>query len=175
MIAISYICDRYLRSKDTVKYWRKKGTTIGEGCEIYPTADFGSEPYLISIGNHVRINAGVLLITHDGGVWVLRRRLQISDASKLDLFGRITIGNNVHIGTNAIIMPGVHIGDNCIIGCGAIVTKDVPDDSISAGVPARVIESVNDYYEKHKDEFDFTKELSYAQKKKYLIDKQWMN
>lgn len=116
MKIILCIRDRYLRSKNTIKYWRKKGTIIGEDCEIYSTASFASEPYLISIGNHVRINSGVKLITHDGGVWVLRKQLKISDAAKLDLFGRITIGNNIHIGTDAIIMPGVHIGDNCIIG-----------------------------------------------------------
>lgn len=174
MKIISYIRGRYLRSKNTIKYWREKGTVIGEGCEIYSTADFGSEPYLISIGNHVRINAGVLLITHDGGVWVLRKYLKLLNASQLDLFGRITIGNNVHIGTNAIIMPGVHIGNNCIIGCGAIVTKDVPDNSISVGIPAHVIESLDDYYEKHKNDFDYTKEMNCEQKKKYLSCKQWV-
>lgn len=53
---------------------RKKGAVIGKNCEIYTTANFGSEPYLINIGNHVRINEGVTLVTHDGGYWVLRNK-----------------------------------------------------------------------------------------------------
>lgn len=170
MRIILWLRDKYMRHRDTVKYWKNKGATIGNQCEIYSTANFGSEPYLISIGNHVRINAGVQLITHDGGVWVLRNK-DILDASKLDLFGKIIIGNNVHIGTNAIIMPGVHIGDNCIIGCGAVVTKDIPDNSIVVGVPARVIESIDDFYEKHKSEFDYTKEMSLKEKREYLNKK----
>lgn len=45
----------------------------------------------------------------------------------------IKIGNNVHVGTNAIIMPGVCIGDNCVVACGAVVTKDVKPNSIVGG------------------------------------------
>lgn len=53
-------------------YLRKSGMKIGENCEIFKSANFGSEPYLVTLGNHVRINDGVKLITHDGGYWVLR-------------------------------------------------------------------------------------------------------
>lgn len=88
-----------------------------------------------------------------------------------DLFGTIEVGNNVHIGTDAIIMPGVKIGDNCIIGCGAIVTKSIPNNSIAVGIPARVIESIYDYYDKHKEDMDYTKGLNPAEKKKYLLGK----
>ena len=56
----------------------------------------------------------------------------------------------------AVIMPGVEIGKNCIIGCGAVVTRSIPDDSVAVGVPARVIETVSDYYRKHKDDIDYT-------------------
>lgn len=49
------------------------------------------------------------------------------------------IDNDVWIGTRAIIMPGVHIGTGAIIGAGAVVTKDVPDYAVIAGVPARII------------------------------------
>lgn len=53
----------------------------------------------------------------------------------------VVIGNHVWIGTRAIIMKGVHIGDGAIIAAGAIVTKDVPANSIVAGVPAKIIKS----------------------------------
>ena len=54
------------------KFYRELGASIGEGCEIYGGVSFGSEPYLIRIGDNVRITSGVKLITHDGGMWVIR-------------------------------------------------------------------------------------------------------
>lgn len=138
------------------------------GEEIYPDANFGLEPYMIEIGNHVRINSGVQFVTHDGGVWIFRQK---EDTKDVDLFGRINVGNNVHIGTNSIIMPGVTIGDNVVVGCGAIVTHNIPDNSIAVGVPARVIENVEQYYSKNKEAFDFTKQLSPKDKRAYLTKK----
>ena len=110
---------------------------------------------MIEIGDNVRITSGVRFVTHDGGVWV----------SDIDLFGKIRIGNNVHIGFNAIIMPGVTIGDNCIIGCGTIVTHDIPANSIVVGVPGRVIESIGEYAAKHDDDFMHTKKMATDEKK----------
>lgn len=171
MRIISTIADKYRRYKNPIAYWRSKGAKIGERCEIYSSANLGSEPYLIRIGDHVRINAGVHLITHEGGVWVLRENPSIENAAKLDKFNPIVIGNNVHIGTNAMVMPGIHIGNNCIIGVAAVVTKDIPDNSIAVGVPARVIESVDDFYEKYKNDFDFSKEMSPKEKRNFLVKK----
>lgn len=56
----------------------------------------------------------------------------------------ITIGDNVWIGGNTVICPGVHIGSNTVIGAGSVVTKDIPDYSIAAGNPCRVIRSITD-------------------------------
>lgn len=168
MRIISWIQDKYMHHRDAVKYWRSKGAQIGQRCEIYSSASFGSEPYLVKLGDHVRVNTGVQLITHEGGLWVLRENPSIANASQIDIFRPIVIGNNVHIGTNAMIMPGVHIGDNCVIGCGAIVTKDVPDNSIAVGVPARVIESIDDFYDKHREEFVYTKGMSPSEKRDYF-------
>ena len=123
---------------------------------------------MIEIGNHVRINSGVQFVTHDGGVWIFRQK---EDTKDVDLFVRINVGNNVHIGTNSIIMPGVTIGDNVVVGCGAIVTHNIPDNSIAVGVPARVIENVEQYYSKNKEAFDFTKQLSPKDKRAYLTKK----
>lgn len=161
---------KFLRFLNPVKYWRGKGVSIGDSCEIYSSANFGSEPYLITIGNHVRINSGVNMVTHDGGAWVLREYIKGADAEKIDMFGKICIGNNVHIGTNATIMPGVTIGNNVVIGCGAIVTKDVPSDSIAVGIPARVIETIDEYISKNQHRFFYTKHLSSDEKKHYLLE-----
>lgn len=103
-----------------------------------------------------------------GGVWVIR---QLKKDPSIDLFGKITIGDNVHIGINTIVMPGVSIGSNCIIGCGAVVTKNIPDGEVWAGVPARKINTVEEYYSKHLNEYEHTKQLSYEQKKQYLQNK----
>ena len=138
-------------------YARRIGVNVGDGCEFYRDICWGSEPYLITIGDNVRITSGVKFVTHDGGVWVLRN---MKNLQKIDLFGEIKIGNNVHIGFNSIIMPGVKIGNNCIIGCGAVVTKDVPDNTIVGGVPAKIIKNIDEYYNKHKENFDFTKGFS---------------
>lgn len=167
MNIIKHFYDTYQLHKNPVCYWRNRGAVIGNGCDIHTDATLGTEPYLISIGNNVRINAGVQLITHDGGAWVLRH-LDVSYKT-VDLFKQIKIGNNVHIGTNAVIMPGVVIGDNCIIGVGAIVTKSVPDNSIAVGVPAKVIETIDEYINKNRDRFLQTSNLSPEEKQEIIL------
>ena len=59
--------------------------------------------------------------------------------------GCIEVKNNVFIGSNTIILPNVRIGNNVMVGAGSVVTKDVPDNSVVAGNPARVIESFDEY------------------------------
>lgn len=171
---LKMLIEKMQKHRNYVKFLRKRGCQIGENCEIYSSANFGSEPYLITLGNHVRVNSGVNFINHDGGVWVIRKysgEKELKEAEKVDLFGKIKIGDNVHIGTNATIMPGVEIGNNCIIGCGAIVTKSIPDNSVAVGVPAHVIETIDEYIAKHSNDFDYTKELDRNEKKKYLLKK----
>ena len=152
--------------KERVTLLRKKGIEIGDDCEIYPDVNFGSEPFLIEIGNHVRITSGVKITTHDGGLWVLRNKKEFKNADK---FGKVKIGNNVHIGIDSIIMPGVTIGDNVVIGCKSVVTKDIPSNVVAAGVPARVIETIDKYKEKVENKVVFTKGMSSEEKKEYLI------
>ncbi len=151
-----------------IQYLRNKGMQIGSGCSISKDVQFGTEPYLIKIGNDVRLTSSVKFVTHDGGMWVLRNKYNMPDADK---FGTIEIGNNVNIGWNTIIMPNVMIGDNCVIGAGAIVTRSIPSNSVAAGIPARVIETIDEYYEKNISKMDFIKELSPEKKKAYLMDK----
>jgi acetyltransferase-like isoleucine patch superfamily enzyme len=147
---------------------RKAGVKVGEGCRLY-SSNFGSEPFLIEIGEHVTITAGVQFITHDGGVWVLRGL--DSQFQKCDLFGKIVIGNNVFIGINSIIMPGVTIGDNCIIASGSVVTRSFESNSVIAGLPAKSIKSIEEY---QSDVIPFlldTKGLSPIKKKQFIMEK----
>ena len=169
MNMIKHLIEKRKRTVNTVEFWRGKGAKIGSGCSIHPSAELGSEPYLITIGNDVRLNSGVTCVTHDGGCWVPRRLY--SEWSDADLFGQIKIGNNVHIGTNSVIMPGVCIGNNVIVGCGAVVTKNIPDNSIAVGVPARIIETIDEFVQKHCEDFVHTKSFDPDRKREFLRNK----
>lgn len=149
------------------EYFRSQGVKIGKNFSVTGDVSFSSEPYLITLGDDVRISNNVNFVTHDGGMHVIRQYKKIP----ADSFGKIVVGNNVFIGMNSIIMPGVNIGSNVIIGAGSIVTKDIPDNSVACGIPARVIETIDEYYEKNKNNIDLTKEYTEEEKKKYLMDK----
>lgn len=169
MRLIDLITLKVCSTSKRAKIYRKYGVKIGNNCSIGNNVHFGSEPYLVTLGDHVRITESVRFITHDGGMWVLR---DLDETYKeLDLIHPIVIGNNVHIGIGAVIMPGVHVGNNVIIGCGSIVTKDVPSDTVVAGIPARVIRSIQEYAEKNQSRMIRTKMLSREEKKKYLLDR----
>ncbi|SMC79171.1 acyltransferase [Pedobacter nyackensis] len=124
--------------KGGVFYARRMGVTVGDNCRIY-TRYFGSEPFLISIGNNVTITKGVSFITHDGSLILFS-----DEKGRRYKYQRIDIGNNVFIGLNSIIMPGVKISDNAIIAAGSVLTKSVPEGSIVAGVPAKIIGNFNE-------------------------------
>lgn len=159
---------KFAGNDEYIRMLRESGMKIGSGCFVDKTAVVGGEPYLIEIGNDVRITKDVKFITHDGGLWV-PRRMGLCDPDA-DRFGQIKIGNNVNIGWGTVIMPGVTIGDNCVVGCGAVVTRDIPSGSVAAGVPARVIETVEEYAAKNQDKLCNTKNLSAGEKKKYLLE-----
>lgn len=122
-------------------YHKYLGVRFGKNVRILHYPRFGSEPYLIEIGNNVTITRGVCFVNHDGGVAVFR-----NEYPGLNVYGKIKIGNNVFIGINTIILPGVTIGNNVVIGAGSIINKDVPNDVVVAGVPAKIIKSTEDYY-----------------------------
>ena len=121
---------------------RDSGVQFGKDCRIFGDPDevFGSDPWLITLGDHVSITSGVRFVTHDGAVWVLRHKHK-----HLDVHGRIKVGNNVFFGINSVVLPGVTIGSNVVIGAGSVVAKDIPDNSVAAGVPARVITTIDEY------------------------------
>jgi len=138
------------------KYARYVGVEVGENCRILTTT-FGSEPWLIKIGNKVTITSGVRIVTHDGSTWLFE-----DEKGRRELFRRVEIGDNVFIGFNAIILPGVKIGDNVVVAAGSVITKSVPSGSIVGGNPARIIGDYDAYKEKvlttyvSRDEMDFS-------------------
>lgn len=154
-------------------YAKKQGMVVGKGVSLAGKngTSFGSEPYLITLEDEVRISGGVKFFTHDGATWAFRDQKEYRDVVK---FGTISVGERTFIGNGAIIMPGVKIGKRCVVGAGAVVTHDIPDESVVAGVPARVISNIWEYAEKCKKEWEminYDMNEYYMDKKQYLIKK----
>ena len=140
------------------------GVKIGDGCFI-STKNFSSEPYLIEIGDYVRIAKNVSFFTH-GGVWTVRKKYKIDD---LDYFGKIKVGDYTYIGDSVILLPGVIIGENCIVGAGSVVTKSIPKDSVVAGNPAVYITNTNEFVKKITNFSLLCKNLNPREKERYLL------
>lgn len=138
----------------SVRYARKKGVQVGEGCRIY-IRSWGSEPFLVSIGNRVTVTSGVKILTHDGSTWLIR-----DNGVRYQRYLPVNIGDDVFIGVNSIIMPGVNIGSNVVIGAGSVVTKDVPDNTVVAGNPARFITTFDSFSNKIRNTCVSDKELT---------------
>ena len=119
---------------------------IGDDCIFYGLPVFGSEPYLISIGSHVRFASRVVMITHDGGI-VVFARLNPERYQRTRKFGRIDIRDNCVIGWGAIILPGVTIGPDCVIAAGSVVTRSIPPGVVAAGNPAKPVMTIQQYAE----------------------------
>lgn len=90
----------------------------------------------IRIGNNVMLGSSVQLMTP---IHPLDPKLRLEG---WEAGAPITIGNNVWVGSGAIILPGVTIGDNSVIGAGSVVTKDVPANAVAVGNPARVVKNL---------------------------------
>ncbi len=135
-----------IRGYQDIEKLKKLGLKIGENCNILPGSYLDqSFLHLITIGNSVTITPGVKVLAHDGST-----KMHIN-YSKI---GKVNIGNNVFIGFNSIILMNVNIGNNVIIGAGSVVTKDVPDNSIVAGNPAKVIGVTSEYIKKNEKQME---------------------
>ncbi len=103
-----------------------------------------SHAWLIQIGDRVTIAPRVYILAHDAST---KRFLDYT------VIGKVTIGNDVFIGANSIILPNVTIGNNVIIGAGSVVTSSVPDNSVAVGNPAKVITTYENYLQKRQEQF----------------------
>ena len=148
-------------------YLRKKNIFYHFGEEVrWAPFTIPSEPYMVSIGNHVRVAANVTFITHD-----IIDSLFLEDQTVLDGLGEdtkklkfhidtIEVGDFVMIGANSTILYGVKIGSHSIIAAGSVVTKNVPEGSIVGGNPAKII---GNYYELAKKRCEWDKPTSNSQ------------
>ncbi len=129
------------------------GKKVDESFGLFPPfyADYGQN---IAVGKNVFINSGCCFQDQGGieigdgcliGQQVVIATLNhdLSPENRGNMFpAPVKIGNNVWIGAHATILPGVTVGDNAVIAAGAVVTRDVPADTVVAGVPAKIIKSI---------------------------------
>ena len=120
----------------------KLGLKVGENFNRQEKCiiDF-SHCWLITIKDNVTLAPGVHILAHDAST---KNHLGYTK------IGKVSIGNNVFVGANSIILPNVNIGDNVIIGAGSVVTKSIPAEVVVAGNPAEIITSTKKYVEKNK-------------------------
>lgn len=139
-------------SERYINFLRCKNIKIGSGCAVKNPKKIQidiSRPELLEIGNNVFLHSGTIILTHDWASWCFVN----SHHDFIPSHGKIKIGNNVWLGENVTILKNVTIGDNVIIGIGSIVTKDIPSNSIAVGVPAKVIGTYDDYYNKRRIQY----------------------
>ena len=116
---------------------------------------------LISIGNNVHLATNVLLVTHDAIHLCLNSIETLSKENRFkEKIGCIENGDNVFVGANSTILYDVKIGSNVIIGAGSLVNKDIPDNSIAAGVPAKVVGSFEEFILKREDNQMYPSEIA---------------
>lgn len=161
---MNFIFSFIFKKMSPIGYARWIGVKVGKNCRLI-NVSFSSEPYLITIGDHVSATA-TRFETHDGGVWILRNKNK-----NIDVIASVTIGSNVFIGYGSTILPGVKIGDNVVIGANSVVSKNIPSNVVAAGVPAKIIKSIDEYEKGLMGRSDNTKNLNAKEKKAYYIEK----
>lgn len=134
--------------KKRAKYLKKHKVfySMGDNC-AFASRKIPSEPFLVKIGNNVRVAANVTFVTHD----VISSCMSIAFNLEKELpfhMGKIEIEDNVVIGTNVTILYGVKIGTNSIVAAGSVITKNVEPGTIVGGNPARLIGYTKDLVEK---------------------------
>lgn len=131
---------RLIRGGVTPEDLRKKGAIIGENVQIWTDKIDKGHAYLLTIGNNVTISDARILL-HDASTKIPLGYSKI---------GRVQIGDNVFIGADAVVLPGISIGNNVIIGAGTIVNRSIPSNSVVVGNPAHIIGNYADFVLKNK-------------------------
>lgn len=126
-------CGKDIIVKDRVYFGKGDKVEIGDRSQLGQRLRIHGA---VSIGDDVVMGPEVVIMATGHNFSDLNIPINKQGATQEE---KVVIGNNVWIGTRAIIMPGVKVGDNSIIGAGAVVTKDIEDNCVVAGVPAKLI------------------------------------
>lgn len=163
---------QYCRRRESLWSAIKQGLIIGANTKIVGDVSFGSEPYLITLGDNCLITDGVRFVTHDGGVQVpfIKQGFSMSEIyGRKVLAAKVSIGNNVFIGNGSIVLPGTAIGDNVLVGAGSVLRGSYPSDSVLAGVPAKVICSIDDYYRRNSPRIFDVEASNFCRRKEIFL------
>lgn len=121
----------------------KRGLIVGRN--LHRTGGVIIDPshcWHIRIGDNVSMGSYVQILAHDASTKLFLGYTRVSNVS---------IGNNVFIGAGTIVLPGVSIGNNVVIGAGSVVSRDIPDDTVAVGNPAKVVKSLEDYLTRERE------------------------
>lgn len=139
---LAYRCYFRLRSNWTTEDLIKAGLTVGKNFKrMHDTIIDPSHVWHITIGDNVTLAPRVHILAHDASLCHHLGYARI---------GNVTIGNNVFVGADSVILPNVRIGDNSIIGANSTVSRDIPSNCVATGSPAKVICTIEEYIEKNK-------------------------
>lgn len=132
-----------------VSYLRRRGVEVGEGCYFFDARTINVDlqrPHMLRFGNYVKVTGYVHILCHDYSRSVVLQ----SGGGHFGEAGETVIGDNVFIGTHAIVLMGSNIGANSIIGAGAVVSGSWPEGSVIAGNPAKLVCSLPEFASKRE-------------------------
>lgn len=154
-----YNMTRPTQQKEREELLKQMFNEIGEGCYIEPPFHSNWGGAHVHFGDHVYANFNLTLVD-DTDIYVGDSVMfgpnvtvataahpinAILRAQAMQYNVPVRIGNNVWIGANAVILPGVTIGDNTVIGAGSVVTKDIPSNVVAFGNPCKVSREINEH------------------------------
>lgn len=132
-----------LKSNFTTEDLVDKGLVIGKKfLRMHDVILDPSHCWLISIGDNVTLAPRVHVLAHDASTKIFLGYTKI---------GKVTIGSNVFIGADTVILPNVKIGSNVVVGANSTVSRNIEDNSVYAGNPAKYICSIEDFIKKNSD------------------------
>jgi maltose O-acetyltransferase len=147
-----------LEAKRLDRRWQRLkqlGMHIGEGVNLPASTNIDvSHCFLISIGDWCGFGADCVILAHEG---------QFDEFLDAGRIGRVTIHPHSHIGTRTVILPGVEIGPRTIVGANSLVTRSLPPDTVCAGSPARVLCSLDEYLDRHREALRRRPNFPYAE------------
>ena len=151
MITIKEIRDFLMYGDIPTSYFIKRGMHIGKNFQRQTSVRLDpSHCWLIKIGDDVGLANKVQILAHDDTTRIYTGYGRI---------GEVVIGNRVFVGANTTITMNVHIGNDVIIAANSLVNRDIPDDSVVAGVPAKVIGHTSDFIDYEKDRIESSKKF----------------
>lgn len=131
-----------LRGEYTTERLIKMGMVVGKNLKRLNGVILDpAHCWLIELGDNVTLAPRVHVLCHDASTKTFLNYTRI---------GRVTIGNNVFVGAESVILPGVTIGDNVVIGANSTVTHSIPANSVAVGSPARVVGTLDSFLEKNR-------------------------